>query len=249
MKVPGVYDQLAPKIVQGNNISQTLQFVETGNAELGFVALAQVVSHNAGSRWEVAENLYDPIRQDAVLLTKGADSDAARAFVEFLQGPEAEAIIARYGYGSGHPAERGAARRHGSGGSSATRAKRLAAVAVWRYRVAVTLNQPLKSEKEVSCDMNGFFAALRSPPCSAPVGAGPEHHGGRPPGAGDGAPSAQSVRQPRGRDLQRRRSIRVRLQRRRDQRTGRASAGPRARATSASSPCSRTARSPWSRSA
>jgi molybdate transport system substrate-binding protein len=101
MKALGVYDQLAPKIVQGNNISQTLQFVETGNAELGFVALAQVVSHNEGSRWEVAENLYDPIRQDAVLLTKGADSEAARAFVEFLQGPEAEAIIARYGYGSG----------------------------------------------------------------------------------------------------------------------------------------------------
>jgi molybdate transport system substrate-binding protein len=99
MTALGVYDQLAPKIVQGNNITQAFQFVQTGNAELGFVALAQVVSDNQGSRWEVADDLYDPIKQDAVLLKRGADRVAARAFLDFLQGPEAEAIIARFGYG------------------------------------------------------------------------------------------------------------------------------------------------------
>jgi molybdate transport system substrate-binding protein len=99
MQALGVYDRLEPKVVQGNNISQTFQFVQTGNAELGFIALSQVVNVNEGSRWEVTDDLYDPIKQDAVLLTKGAASEAAKAFLEFLQGPEAEAIIARYGYG------------------------------------------------------------------------------------------------------------------------------------------------------
>jgi molybdate transport system substrate-binding protein len=99
MKGLGVYDQLAPKIVQGNNISQAFQFVQTGNAELGFVALAQVIDAKEGSRWDVTDDLYDPIKQDAVPLKKGADSEAANAFLEFLQGPEAEAIITRFGYG------------------------------------------------------------------------------------------------------------------------------------------------------
>jgi molybdate transport system substrate-binding protein len=100
MRALGVYDQLEPKIVQGNNISQTFQFVETGNAELGFVALAQVARSAEGSRWVVPDRLHKPIRQDAVLLQKGADSEAARAFVEFLKGPEAAAIIGKFGYGT-----------------------------------------------------------------------------------------------------------------------------------------------------
>src|SRR5919108_2447826 len=99
MKAIGVYDQLEPKLVQGNNISQTLQFVETGNAELGFVALAQVARNDDGSRWVVPEDLHDAIRQDAVLLKTGENSEAAKAFVEFLQGPEAAAIIKEFGYG------------------------------------------------------------------------------------------------------------------------------------------------------
>jgi molybdate transport system substrate-binding protein len=99
MKALGVYEQLAPKIVQGNNINQTFQFVQTGNAEVGFIALAQVVNNNEGSRWVVPEDLHDAIRQDAVLLNKGSDSEAAKAFVEFLKGPEAAAIIKEFGYG------------------------------------------------------------------------------------------------------------------------------------------------------
>jgi molybdate transport system substrate-binding protein len=100
MKALGVYDQLEPKIVQGNNISQTLQFVETGNAELGFIALAQVARNDDGSRWVVPEDLHDAIRQDAVLLKTGEDSEAAQAFIEFLRGPEAAAIIKEFGYGT-----------------------------------------------------------------------------------------------------------------------------------------------------
>ncbi len=101
MKAQGVYEKLEPKIVQGSNIAQTYQFVATGNAELGFVALSQVVKTKEGSRWVVPADLYDPIKQDAVLLKKGADSKAAEGFLEFLKGPEAAKIMASYGYGTG----------------------------------------------------------------------------------------------------------------------------------------------------
>jgi molybdate transport system substrate-binding protein len=99
MQALGVYEALAPKLVQGNNIAQTYQFVETGNAEVGFVALSQVVGHDEGSRWIVPEALYSVIAQDAVLLKRGADNAAARAFMEFLNGPEANAVKEKYGYG------------------------------------------------------------------------------------------------------------------------------------------------------
>jgi molybdate transport system substrate-binding protein len=93
-----LYDTLQPKFVQGANINQAFQFVDTGNAELGFVALSQVVKTDQGSRWLVPQDLYPPIRQDAVLLRKGADSEAAKAFMEFLKGPEARAVIESFGY-------------------------------------------------------------------------------------------------------------------------------------------------------
>jgi molybdate transport system substrate-binding protein len=98
MKALDVYDALAGKIVQGNNIAQTFQFIDTGNAELGFVALSQVITKPGGSRWIVSANLYTPIRQDAVLLRSGVDSEVAKAFLAFLKGPEANAVIERYGY-------------------------------------------------------------------------------------------------------------------------------------------------------
>jgi molybdate transport system substrate-binding protein len=93
-----LYQTLEPKLVQGANITQAFQFVETGNAEIGFVALSQVIGKNEGSQWLVPQDLYKPIKQDAVLLKKGADSAAARAFVDFLKGPDAVAIIKKYGY-------------------------------------------------------------------------------------------------------------------------------------------------------
>jgi molybdate transport system substrate-binding protein len=100
MKALNVYDALQPKIVQGNNIAQTFQFIDTGNAELGFVALSQVVDRSEGSRWLVSANLYAPIKQDAVLLKKGAGNEAAKAFLAFLKGPEAAAVEAKFGYGT-----------------------------------------------------------------------------------------------------------------------------------------------------
>jgi molybdate transport system substrate-binding protein len=100
MKKLGVYDALAGKIVQGNNIAQTFQFVDTGNAELGFVALSQVIMRQGGSRWIVPGDLYAAIRQDAVLLRTGADSEAAKAFLTFLRSPEANAVIEKFGYGT-----------------------------------------------------------------------------------------------------------------------------------------------------
>jgi molybdate transport system substrate-binding protein len=98
MKALGVYDALKAKIVQGNSIAQAFQFVDTRNAEVGFVALSQLYGVTAGTRWEVPPALYSPIRQDAVLLKTGANSEAAKAFLDFLKGPEARAIIERFGY-------------------------------------------------------------------------------------------------------------------------------------------------------
>jgi molybdate transport system substrate-binding protein len=94
----GVYDQVKPKIVQGTSIAQAYEFVKTGNAELGFVALSQVIDDRSGSRWLVPEADHDPITQQAVLLKPGVDSKAARAFLNFLKGPAARAIIHRFGY-------------------------------------------------------------------------------------------------------------------------------------------------------
>lgn len=102
----GVYDALGPRIVQGANIAQTQQFVATGNAEVGFVALSQVVKVEGGSRWEVPAELHAPILQDAVLLETGADNEAARAFVDFLRSPEALEVIRAYGYGVASELER-----------------------------------------------------------------------------------------------------------------------------------------------
>jgi molybdate transport system substrate-binding protein len=98
MKALGVYDALAAKIVQGNSIAQAFQFVYTKNAEVGFVALSQLEAVTEGTRWLVPQNLYTPIRQDAVLLKKGESDEASKAFLEFLKGPEARAIIGKFGY-------------------------------------------------------------------------------------------------------------------------------------------------------
>jgi molybdate transport system substrate-binding protein len=97
----GLSEALAGKLVEGQSITQALQFVSTGNAELGFVALSQVYQDGrlgSGSAWVVPETLYAPIRQDALLLKQGEDNPAARALLEYLQGPQAAAIIESYGY-------------------------------------------------------------------------------------------------------------------------------------------------------
>jgi molybdate transport system substrate-binding protein len=98
MRALGVFEALQPKIVQGQNIGQTFQFVASGNAELGFVSLGQISQATTGTSWIVPQELYEPIRQDAVLLNSGADNPAALAFLGFLGTPEALSIIEKYGY-------------------------------------------------------------------------------------------------------------------------------------------------------
>ena len=83
------------KLVQGENIAQTFQFVSSGNAELGFVALSQV---QGGSHWVVPATLHAPLKHDAVLLARGKDSAAAGSFLEFLRTPLAREIVRSYGY-------------------------------------------------------------------------------------------------------------------------------------------------------
>lgn len=98
----GLWDTLRSKIVMGQNIGQTHSMVATGNAQLGFIALSAVLSpreKSKGSRWDVPQNLFTPIRQDAVLLTAGAKNEAAIAFIKFLKTPNARVVIERYGYG------------------------------------------------------------------------------------------------------------------------------------------------------
>jgi molybdate transport system substrate-binding protein len=97
----GLMAAAAPKLVQGENIAQTFQFALTGNAELGFVALSQVMKDGkitSGSAWIVPGNLHQPIRQDAVILSSGEGNAAAVALMKYLQGDKAKAIIRSYGY-------------------------------------------------------------------------------------------------------------------------------------------------------
>lgn len=94
----GLTDAITPKQVTGENITQTLQFVDSANAELGFVALSQVIDKPAPQVWTAPADLYSPILQDAVLLKTGESEPAAKAFLEFLQSDEGKAIIRKYGY-------------------------------------------------------------------------------------------------------------------------------------------------------
>ncbi|WP_324732827.1 molybdate ABC transporter substrate-binding protein [Pseudomonas paeninsulae] len=97
----GLSAALQSKLVEGQSITQTLQFVSTGNAELGFVALSQVYQDGqlgSGSAWAVPDELYEPIKQDALLLKKGEHNPAASALIEYLKGPQAAAIIKSFGY-------------------------------------------------------------------------------------------------------------------------------------------------------
>ena len=97
----GLQPALTPRFVQGENIAQTHSFVVSGNAELGLVALAQVYKDGrlgAGSAWIVPASLHAPIRQDAVLLMKGASNPAAAALLKYLKSDKARAIIRSFGY-------------------------------------------------------------------------------------------------------------------------------------------------------
>ncbi len=97
----GLTESTRERWVQGENITQTFQFVDSGNAELGFVALSQIMRNGdivGGSAWLVPSELHSPIRQDALLLRRGIDKQAARDFMDFVRGDKARMIIQSYGY-------------------------------------------------------------------------------------------------------------------------------------------------------
>jgi molybdate transport system substrate-binding protein len=101
LKKLGLHEGLQGKLVQGETITQAYQFVASGNADLGFVALSLIWKDGAiasGSAWVLPADLYSPIRQDAVLLGKGAAQPAAQALMQFLKSEAARAIIKSYGY-------------------------------------------------------------------------------------------------------------------------------------------------------
>ena len=97
----GVQGSVIPKLVQGESIGQTYQFVSTENAQLGFVALSQIFFDGRmaqGSAWVVPPSLHTPLKQDAVLLHHGKDNTAAHALLNYLQADKAKTIIRQYGY-------------------------------------------------------------------------------------------------------------------------------------------------------
>ena len=98
----GLTASLTPRLVQGESIGQTFGFVYTGNADVGFVALSQVLEGGklkSGSMWVVPQTLYSPIRQDAVVLKKAAGNEAAQALMKLLKSPDIKDLIRSYGYG------------------------------------------------------------------------------------------------------------------------------------------------------
>ncbi|OHC68638.1 MAG: molybdate ABC transporter substrate-binding protein [Rhodocyclales bacterium GWA2_65_20] len=101
LRTLGLLEAVQPKFVQAENIAQAYQFIATGNAELGFVSLSQVVRDGriaSGSGWIVPDRLHSPIRQDAVLLEKGKGKAAAEALLKYLKGDKARATIRAFGY-------------------------------------------------------------------------------------------------------------------------------------------------------
>lgn len=98
LQAMNLYENVKDRLVQGDSIAQAYQFVATGNALAGFVALAQVIEQPAASYWLVPETLHPKIEQGAVLLKTGADNAVAKEFLAFLKSPASVAVIRRYGY-------------------------------------------------------------------------------------------------------------------------------------------------------
>ncbi len=96
-----LWDEFEPRIAMAQNVGQAYAMVHMGAAEMGFVAQSALLAKDGdapGSHWPVPAALHDPIRQDAVLLTRSSDNAAARAFLDFLAGPHGRRIIADHGY-------------------------------------------------------------------------------------------------------------------------------------------------------
>jgi len=101
MKSAGVYDQIAGKLVLGENISQTAQFVQSGNAEIGVLALSLALADSLkdkGRFFVVPGELYPPLHQAAVVLSASQKKPQARKFMEYLKSPEILALLKQYGF-------------------------------------------------------------------------------------------------------------------------------------------------------
>ena len=100
MKKAGIYEQVKDQLVYGENISQTAQFVQSGNAQAGIVALSLAISPamKNGNKWEIPADSYPPIKQAAVILKASKNKDAARGFLDFVSGPQGREILQRFGF-------------------------------------------------------------------------------------------------------------------------------------------------------
>ncbi|MBI3474216.1 MAG: molybdate ABC transporter substrate-binding protein [Acidobacteria bacterium] len=101
LKNLGVYDQISSKLVLGESISQTAQFVESGNAQAGMLALSHALSPNLkdnGHYWTVPLNAYPTLNQAAVVLSKSKQQAAARKFLDFVRGPDGSSLLKKYGF-------------------------------------------------------------------------------------------------------------------------------------------------------
>jgi molybdate transport system substrate-binding protein len=100
MQKAGIYDQVKPKLVYGENISQTAQFVQSGNAQAGIVAFSLAVSSamTDGKRWEIPADLHPPIEQGAIVLKSAKNKEAARSFLEFVKSEAGRSTLAKYGF-------------------------------------------------------------------------------------------------------------------------------------------------------
>lgn len=97
----GLYDRVRPKLVYGENVSLTLQLVQSGNADVGLVALSLALAppvSREGRFWLVPQGLHDPIRQAAGVVARSSRQPQARAFLAFVNGPEGRPVMRRYGF-------------------------------------------------------------------------------------------------------------------------------------------------------
>jgi len=101
LKKLGVYDQISSKLVIGENISQAAQFVESGNAQAGLVALSHALSpamKDKGKYWPLPLDAYPPLNQAVVVISKSKQPAVARRFVDYIRGPEATSLLKNYGF-------------------------------------------------------------------------------------------------------------------------------------------------------
>ena len=101
MEYAQVYDRVKDKLVLGENISQAAQFVESGSADVGIIALSLALAppmQAAGHYWDILADAYPPIEQGAVILMGGKNQESAKAFLSFIQGADGQTMMKRYGF-------------------------------------------------------------------------------------------------------------------------------------------------------